>query len=106
MLESKYCSSGSRSRIRELIIFAVAFGFVVGTPVATMADGDETLGTPTVAILGPTARWRNGPFNPKDLIVKRDLPCSNSYKRTCDEFICMEIPVQEVFEAVTERLKR
>jgi len=64
------------------------------------------LGTPTVAILGPTARWRNGPFNQEDLIVKRDLPCSNSYKRTCDQFICMDIPVQEVFEAVMERLKR
>ncbi len=63
-----------------------------------------SLGTPTVAILGPTASWRNGPFNPQDEIIKRDLPCSNSYKRTCDQFICMDIPVQQVFDAVVRRL--
>ena len=62
------------------------------------------LGTPTVAIMGPTSPWRNGPFNEKDPIVKRYLFCSNSYKRTCNQFICMNIPVQEVFEAVTRRL--
>jgi heptosyltransferase-1 len=63
------------------------------------------LGTPTVAILGPTSPWRNGPFNSKDQIVKRYLFCSNSYKRTCNEFICMDIPVQEVFDAVIRRLE-
>ena len=63
------------------------------------------LGTPTVAILGPTSPWRNGPFNEKDPIIKRYLFCSNSYKRTCNQFICMEIPVQEVFDAVTRRLE-
>jgi lipopolysaccharide heptosyltransferase I len=62
------------------------------------------LGTPTVAILGPTSPWRNGPFNERDPIVKRYLFCSNSYKRTCNQFICMNIPVQEVFDAVTRRL--
>ena len=63
------------------------------------------LGTPTVAILGPTSAWRNGPYNSKDQIVKRYLFCSNSYKRTCNEFICMDIPVQEVFDAVIRRLE-
>ena len=63
------------------------------------------LGTPTVAILGPTAAWRNGPFNSDDHVVKRQLFCSNSYKRTCDEFICMNIPVREVFDSVVQRLQ-
>ncbi len=64
------------------------------------------MGTPTVAILGPTNPRRNGPFNPHDLVVKRDLPCSDSYKRVCDRFICMDIPVQRVLEAVLSRLER
>ncbi|MEE8348033.1 MAG: glycosyltransferase family 9 protein [Acidobacteriota bacterium] len=63
------------------------------------------LGTPTVAVIGPTTPWRNGPFNPNDVVVKRDLPCSDSYKRTCDHFICMDIPVSDVFKAVVRRLK-
>ncbi|MGH9338316.1 MAG: glycosyltransferase family 9 protein [Acidobacteriota bacterium] len=63
------------------------------------------MGTPTVAIMGPTSPWRNGPFSSSDLVVKRYLPCSDSYKRTCDQFICMDIPVEEVFEALVRRLK-
>ena len=63
-------------------------------------------GTPTVAILGPTNPTRNGPFNSQDLVVKRELPCSDSYRRTCSEFICMNIPVAQVFETVAQRLDR
>ncbi|RPI29442.1 MAG: lipopolysaccharide heptosyltransferase family protein [Acidobacteria bacterium] len=62
------------------------------------------LGTPTVAILGPSPIWRNGPYDPADLVVKRHLPCSNCLKRTCDQFICMNIAVEEVFDAVVRRL--
>lgn len=63
------------------------------------------LGLPTVAILGPTTPWRNGPYSQQDRVVKRFLPCSDCYKRTCDAFICMDIPVQDVFEAVVQRLQ-
>ncbi len=64
------------------------------------------MGTATVAVLGPTSAARNGPKNPEDLVVKRDLPCSNSYKRTCDRFICMDIPMETVLESVLTRLQR
>ena len=65
------------------------------------------LGLPTVAILGPTAPWRNGPFNPEDEIVTHDQ-CSNSYRRKCPELVCrcMDMSVQEVFDAVRSRLSR
>jgi len=62
------------------------------------------LGTPTVAIMGPSAVWRNGPYTAGDIVVKRQLPCSDCYKRTCDKFICMDISVEQVFEAVVKRL--
>lgn len=63
------------------------------------------LGTPTVALLGPTPPWRNGPLNSHDQIVRRDLPCSNCHKRTCDEFICMDISVDTLLKAVVRRLE-
>ena len=63
-------------------------------------------GTPTVAIMGPTAAWRNGPYHPDDEIVRRDLLCSNSYRRKCYQCTCMDIPVEEVFQAVIRRLAR
>ena len=40
----------------------------------------------------------------EDITVKRELPCSNCYKRSCDQFICMRISPEEVFEAVRRRI--
>ena len=63
------------------------------------------LGTPAVAVMGPTIPWRNGPFHPEDRIVKRYLHCSDCNKRSCGEFICMNfISVEQVFRAVRRRL--
>ena len=62
------------------------------------------LGTPTVTILGPSPVWRNVSFSPEDSTVKRYLFCSNCNKRKCNEFICMNIPVAEVFAAVRHRM--
>lgn len=63
-------------------------------------------GLPTVAIMGPTYGWRNGPFNPTDEIVTHKQPCPRPYKRHCDDHFCMDIPVDDVFEAVKRRLSR
>jgi heptosyltransferase I len=62
------------------------------------------MGTPTVAIMGPTTAWRNGPYCSADVVVQHRLPCSDCYKRKCDNFICMNIPGDQVFEAVLSRL--
>jgi heptosyltransferase I len=65
------------------------------------------LGTPIVAIFGPTTPSRNGPFFPADITVHHPLHCSNCYYRTCPyKNECMEISVDEVFQAVVQRLLR
>ncbi len=63
-------------------------------------------GTPIVGIYGPTMPERNGPFNPADVTVGRDIPCRvNCHRRTCDHHICMDIPVERVAEAIRQRMK-
>lgn len=65
------------------------------------------LNTPVVGVYGPTCPVRNGPWGKDDLVVKHTLPCSLCYKRTCPEDnACMDIEVDEVFEAVTQRLEK
>lgn len=65
------------------------------------------LGTPVVAILGPTAPARNGPWKEGDESVFHLLPCSFCYGRTCPtKNECMDITVDEVFQAVVKRLAR
>ena len=63
-------------------------------------------GAPIVALFGPTAAHRNGPFAPRDVSLGRDVPCREGcYRRTCSEWICMEIPVTQVQRAVEQRLE-
>ena len=65
------------------------------------------VGAPIVGIFGPTSPLRNGPFDPRDRTVGRqDLPCrTDCYRRTCDHWECMEIPVETVQRVVAARLQ-
>jgi heptosyltransferase-1 len=65
-------------------------------------------GTPIVGLFGPTEWWRNGSPLLEDVCVERnDIDCRvDCHRRACSKWICMDIGVQRVFEAVTERLGR
>jgi heptosyltransferase-1 len=65
-------------------------------------------GTPTVGIFGPTEWWRNGSLNPDDVCVERlDIGCRvDCHRRTCSNWICMDISPEVVFDAVATRLAR
>ncbi len=64
------------------------------------------LGTAVVGIFGPTSPVRNGPWRNGEEIVTHKLLCSYCHKRTCPTDIeCMDIAVDEVFDAVVRRLK-
>ena len=64
-------------------------------------------GAPIVGIYGPTSPLRNGPFDPRDRTIGRtDLACrTDCYRRSCDHWECMEIPVAAVQRVVEARLQ-
>ena len=66
------------------------------------------MGAPVIGLLGPTEWWRNGSPNPKDICVERtDIDCrENCHRRSCSKWICMDIDVERVLHAVSERLAR
>lgn len=58
-------------------------------------------GTRTVALFGPTAPWRTGPYGAGHVVVRKGLECSPCFKRECERPRCMEeITVDDVIEAV------
>ena len=61
---------------------------------------------PVVGIFGPTEWWRNGSPNPNDVCIERnDINCRvDCHRRTCDNWICMDISAETVFDAVRKRL--
>jgi lipopolysaccharide heptosyltransferase I len=60
------------------------------------------VGTPVVALFGPTLAERNGPWSPRDVVVARSERCSCSYERRCRRAVpCIDdISVAEVVAAV------
>jgi lipopolysaccharide heptosyltransferase I len=65
-------------------------------------------GTPVVGLFGPTEWWRNGSPREADLCVERnDIGCrTDCHRRACSQWVCMDIEVGRVVEAVGERLRR
>jgi heptosyltransferase-1 len=61
--------------------------------------------TPIVGLYGPTSPSRNGPFDPRDVSVGRDLWCRpDCHRRSCWHWECMEISVDDVQQAISKRL--
>ena len=89
-------------------------GFYELAKSATIYVGGDTAPThlavaanaPVVGIFGPTEWWRNGSPNPNDLCVERnDIGCRvDCHRRSCGNWICMDISVKTVFDAVQKRL--
>ena len=65
-------------------------------------------GTPVVGLFGPTEWWRNGSPRVEDICVERDdIGCrTDCHRRACSQWVCMDIEVGRVAEAVGERLRR
>ena len=63
-------------------------------------------GAAVVGIFGPTEWWRNGSTAAEDICVERlDIGCRvDCHRRTCSNWICMDIGVETVFQAVQKRL--
>ena len=59
------------------------------------------LGTPVVALFGPTAPWRTGPYGSRHRVVRAAVSCSPCFRRRCPERSCMErIEPEEVLVEV------
>jgi lipopolysaccharide heptosyltransferase I len=63
-------------------------------------------GAPVVGLFGPTEWWRNGSPRAEDICVERlDIDCRvECHRRACSNWICMDIEVGRVLDAVTTRL--
>jgi lipopolysaccharide heptosyltransferase I len=65
------------------------------------------VGTPTVALFGPSNPRRNGPYGPGHVVLHQKLPCSHCYQRTCDHWECLPgIEVDMVVNAVGSLLDK
>jgi len=90
-----------RTRITELAALYRMADLVISTDTGPMHLA-AAMGAPTLALFGPTAPWRTGPFGPENRVIRTGAPCSPCFKRACrrGDHICMAgIGVEEVLAA-------
>jgi heptosyltransferase I len=65
------------------------------------------VGTPVVALFGPTDPARTGPYGLGHKIIRTEITCSPCFLKKCSTKQCMEdISAEQVFGAVKELLRR
>ncbi|MDY6850989.1 MAG: lipopolysaccharide heptosyltransferase I [Thermodesulfobacteriota bacterium] len=65
------------------------------------------VGTPVVALFGPTAPWRTGPFGPGHTVLRTKIECSPCFRKSCGEPRCMTgLEPDMVYQAVTACLEK
>lgn len=68
------------------------------------------VGTTVVALFGPTAPWRTGPYGPGHVVLRAGISCSPCLKKDCrtkdyEKRACMKrLSVDEVVQAVLKKL--
>lgn len=63
------------------------------------------MGIHVFALLGPTNPLRTGPYGEKHTIIRKDIPCSPCYRRSCKNNECMAmIKVEEVGRLIDDFL--
>ena len=86
--------------LRTLAALYQRVGAVVSTDTGPMHLA-VAAGAPLVALFGPTAPWRTGPFGMEQQAIRLGLPCSPCFKRHCPDPKCMmDISSEQVIEAV------
>ena len=94
-----------RTALPDLVALIRASKLVVTNDSASLHIA-SLVGTPTVAIFGPTAPRKYGPRAEKHRVVRKDLFCSPCEKARCPyHHECMEeLPAGEVYQACCELL--
>lgn len=91
-----------RTSLKQLAYLFTRCAALVTTDTGPMHMA-SAMGCRVVALFGPTAPWRTGPYGLSHKVIRADLDCSPCFKKKCHDMICMkEITVDRVFEAVKD----
>ncbi|MFH2012912.1 MAG: glycosyltransferase family 9 protein [Pseudomonadota bacterium] len=97
-------NTAGRMNLKQLACLLSMAALMITTDTGPMHVA-SAMKTPVVAIFGPTAPWRTGPYGKGHTIIKSGVECSPCFKKKCDTKKCMaEITVDEVFSLTAQKL--
>ncbi|MDY6973494.1 MAG: lipopolysaccharide heptosyltransferase I [Thermodesulfobacteriota bacterium] len=100
MMTKTSVNLAGRTNLKELACLYARCRALVSTDTGPMHIA-AAAGCPVVALFGPTAPRRTGPYGYGHRVVSSDVECSPCFKRRCEHMTCMKsITVERAFEAV------
>ena len=105
LTNAKFIDAVGKTTISELVALIRRCKVYITADSAPMHIA-AAVDTPIVVLFGPTDPIRHTPPTEKIIVIKKDLPCSPCYKRSCKTIDCMyDIHTEQVLEAVEGFLK-
>ena len=104
MMKEKAVNWAGETTLKELAALASLTDHFITTDTGPMHLA-AAAGARVVALFGPTAPWRTGPFGPGNVSLRTGVSCSPCFQRTCtNETLCMTgITVDEVMRQVVPK---
>ncbi len=103
-MKTEAVNLGGRTTLRELACLYRQAVLVITTDSGPMHLA-AAVGTPLVALFGPTDPLRTGPYGPGHRVVRRGLACMPCFQKRCETRQCMrEIEAEDVIAASKELL--
>jgi heptosyltransferase I len=100
LMKTEAANLGGLTSLRELACLYRQAALLVTTDSGPMHLA-AAVGTPVVALFGPTDPARTGPYGPGHRVVQSGLSCVPCLRKRCETGDCMaQITVEEVFTAV------
>ena len=95
---------GGKTTLRDLAYLYQRSALLITTDSGPMHLA-AAMGTPVIALFGPTDPSRTGPYGKGHVVIRRELSCSPCFLKKCNSMECMSgITIEEVFHAVREKL--
>ncbi len=107
LMHGKAVNLAGRTTLKTVAAIFSQAHIVVSTDTGPMHIA-AAVGTPVVAIFGPTAPWRTGPYGEQHTVIRTDISCSPCFKKICergDHYCMQQIQPDQIFEAVQKTLR-
>jgi len=99
-MKGRAINCAGKTTLTELAALYEKAALVISTDTGPMHLA-AAMGTPVVALFGPTAPWRTGPYGRGHQIITVGLECSPCFKRRCETTDCMyQISMDQVLNGV------
>ncbi len=100
MMKERALNWAGETTLKELAALSSLSDLFISTDTGPMHLA-AAAGARVLALFGPTAPWRTGPYGSSHIVMRKGLECSPCFRRRCGRVRCMEeITVEDVIKEI------